>query len=244
MPDRTFFYAPVVVEQGESFILGNSQYNHIVNVLRMGPGDTLEVVNGRGLIIRATISHLEKKRVHCRAEAVEQSRNELSVHITLAVGLIKQQRYEWMVEKATELGVARIQPLLTDRVVRTGLRPERLEKKAIAAMMQSERAVLPAVESPQSLETFLDWLAPENTFVAAQELDKTSILDLFTHNQLTNAIILIGPEGGWSQAELEQFARKDLHSFQLGRRRLRTETAAVTALSQLSIVLESSVMNT
>lgn len=244
MPDRTFFYAPVVVEQEESFSLDSRQYHHVVNVLRMGPGDTLEIVNGRGLIIRATITGLEQKRVLCRAEAVERSRNELPVPITLAVALVKQQPYEWMVEKATELGVARIQPLLTDRVVRSGLRLERLEKKAIAAMKQAERAILPIIGTPQPLRSFLSEPPPENVFVAAQELDKASILDLFTHNQLTDVVILIGPEGGWSQAELELFAQKDLRSFQLGRRRLRTETAAITALSQLSIVFESSVMNT
>lgn len=244
MPDRTFFYAPVQVEQGEVFTLDNSQYNHVVNVLRVPVNSSIEVVNGSGLIIQANIIKIDNRRVVCRATEIAHSENELPVTVTLAVALIKQQRYEWMVEKATELGVSRIQPLFTERVVRTGLRLDRLEKKAMAAMKQAERAVLPDIESPQSLEQFLSAIPSENTFIAAQELDNATILDLFTHTHITDAFILIGPEGGWSQEELARFTRMKLQCFRLGRRRLRTETAAIAAINQLSMVVESGRINT
>lgn len=238
MPDRSYFYAPIDVEQGESFQLGGKQYNHIVNVLRMTEQDQLDVVNGRGTLIRSTIVSVNSKSIECLAREVSFPANELPLRVTVAVGMIKQQRFEWMVEKTTELGVAKIQPLLTDRVIRKGLRQQRLRKKAIAAMEQSERAVLPDIAEMRPLEEYLDNVPVENTIVAAQQLDNVSILDLLSQNTRKYINILIGPEGGWSQRELELFTRKKMPGFRLCQRRLRTETAAVTAMSQLAAALE------
>ncbi len=238
MPDRSYFYAPIDVEQGEPFRLEGEQYNHIVNVLRMAEQDQLDVVNGRGTIIRSTIRSVHPNSIECLAREVSFSTNELPLQVTLAVGIIKQPRFEWMVEKVTELGVAKIQPLLTDRVVRKGLRQQRLKKKAIAAMEQSERAVLPDIAELVPLEEYLENVSIENTAVAAQQLDNVSILDLLKQNTRKYVTLLIGPEGGWSQRELEQFTQTKMPSFRLCQRRLRTETAAVTAMSQLAAALE------
>ncbi|HKJ69665.1 MAG TPA: RsmE family RNA methyltransferase [bacterium] len=238
MPDRSYFYAPIEVEQGESFQLGGKQYNHIVNVLRMAERDQLDVVDGRGTLIRSTILSINNNHVECIAREVSSSANELPCRVALAVGMIKQQRFEWMVEKATELGVVKIQPLITDRVVRKGIRRDRLKKKAIAAMEQSERAVLPGIAELRPLDEYLEHVPVENTIVAAQQLDNVSILDLLSQNTRESMNILIGPEGGWSQRELESFTRRKLRRVRLGQRRLRTETAAITAISQVAAILE------
>ncbi len=239
MADRTFFYAPIHVQPGQIFQLEGEKYKHIVNVLRMGKGDSLDVVNGQGVIVSSSIEAITRDAVQCRAQEVAISRNEFPVKITLAVGIVKQQRYEWMVEKITELGVTGLQPVLSDRVVRKGLRMDRLRKKAVAAMQQAERAVLPVISEPVQLSEYFNTISPENSFVAAQNLDKFTLADLNIRLQAESIIIFIGPEGGWSRSEIELFQDRGVRSFRLCPRRLRTETAAVSALSQLSTLLES-----
>jgi 16S rRNA (uracil1498-N3)-methyltransferase len=238
MPDKSYFYAPVQVAAGEEFEIVGPQYNYIANVKRNSPGEELEIVDGRGHIILSQIQNIDKKTVRCIAREVVSSANEIPVHITVAVALIKQQRYEFMVEKATELGAHTIQPLLTQRVVRKGFRGDRLEKKAIAAMEQSERAYLPEIPDPVELKKYIANLDNNHLFVAAQSAESKSLIDLLSKREYDNIIILIGPEGGWSDSELSLFSEQQIQNFHLGRRRLRTETAALSALSQVSLFFE------
>ena len=238
MPDKSYFYVPVEVQAGEEFEISGQQYNYIANVKRNSPGEELEIVDGRGHIILSKIQDIDKKSVRCLAREVRRAENEIPVHITVAVALIKQQRYEVMVEKATELGVHTIQPLLTQRVVRKGFRPERLEKKAVAAMQQSERAFLPEIPEPVGVKKYIANKENNQLFVAAQSAKSKSLIDLLSKREYANIIILIGPEGGWSDSELSLFNERDIQNFHLGKRRLRTETAALSALSQVSLYFE------
>lgn len=238
MPDKSYFYAPVDVNPGEEFNISGRLYNYIANVKRNSVGDELEIVDGRGYIIQSKIQDIDKKAIHCLAREISRTENEIPIHITLAVALIKQQRYEFLVEKATELGVHAIQPLLTQRVVRKGIRHERLQKKAIAAMEQSERAFLPEIPDPVELKKYIANLANNQLFVAAQSAKSKSLIDLLSKREYDNMIILIGPEGGWSDSELSLFNERQIQNFHLGKRRLRTETAALSALSQVSLFFE------
>ena len=238
MPDKSYFYAPVEVNPGEEFEVSGQQYNYIANVKRNTPGDELEIVDGRGHIILSIIQDIDKKAVRCLARKVIPAENEIPVHITVAVALIKQQRYELMVEKATELGVHTIQPILTQRVVRTGFRPDRLQKKAVAAMEQSERAFLPEIPDPVEIKKYIANLDNNQLFVAEQSAKSKSLIDLLSKREYDNIIILIGPEGGWSDSELSLFNECQIQNFHLGKRRLRTETAALSALSQVSLFFD------
>ncbi len=238
MPDKSYFYAPVSAEAGDSFEVTGQVYNHITRVLRNSVGDHLYIIDGRGHIIYARLEEISKHAVYCSAVQVEATQNELPVRVTLAVGLIKQQRYELMVEKLTELGVQSIQPLITQRVVRKGFRRNRLEKKSIAAMEQSMRAFLPEILDPIDLQELLRNTGQSEVYVAAQAAKDKSLIDLSSKRVYDSIIILIGPEGGWSSAELSLFTEHNLQFFHLGSRRLRTETAAIAAMSQLSLFLE------
>lgn len=239
MPDCTLFYAPVTVTPGDLFEITGSEYNHLVKALRYADGDQVDVADGQGNVIVSTIVSVENGTATCQADQVVTSENEIPVYITLGVGLVQNQRYEWMVEKTTELGVHKIQPLFTDRVVRSGYRHDRLEKKAIAAMKQSERSVLPLISKPCSVPDFMDNLDSDHNFYAIQDMQYPGWMNFSGLPNFSSIAILIGPEGGWSDKELSLFRDNDIQPVHLGNRRLRTETAAVTALSQLTGLIET-----
>ncbi len=238
MPDQTFFYSPVSTSVGEEFLVDTEEYNHIVKSLRKTIGDPVDFVDGNGRIIHATITGIHKKTLHCQTRSIEQSTNELPLRVCAGIALIKQQRFEWMAEKLTELGVSRIQPLLTERVVRSGYRQDRIEKKVIAAMKQSERAVLPEIENPVTFTHWLQNTDPQKTFIATQSARQHRLNDYraLWKNEITFAI---GPEGGWSEDELHQIQEQSIQPFHLGSRRLRTETAAIAALTEIASIIEN-----
>jgi len=240
MPDRTLFYAPIQVTPGDIFEISGDEFNHIINVLRKTVDNSLEVVNGNGKLIGATITDVKNGVVNCRADTVQVLSTELPVQVTLGVGLIKNQRYEWMVEKLTELGVAAIQPLQTDRVVRSGFRKDRLVKKTIAAMKQSERAVLPRIFDPVELPEYLANPAKISRVYTTQNGEFPRLNMYYSQHTFNDITILVGPEGGWSDAELTLFDEHEVSPVSLGSRRLRTETAAVDAMSQMALLSETS----
>lgn len=240
MPDTTYFFNPVTVRQGEEFTLRNREYDHVVKALRKSEGEQISIANGNGMLIRSEIVEIGSDQVRCRAIDLTEAGNELPVKLTLAVGLIRQKRFEWMVEKATELGVRRIQPLYTDRVVRSGFRQDRLEKKAVAAMKQSERAVLPEIGRPVELDRWLSDIDSSDVLVASQMPGAGTLADHLADSFSGTVTVAIGPEGGWSEEERERFRTQRFPILSLGRRRLRTETAAVAVTSQLSLLYENS----
>jgi len=237
MPDQTFFYFPATTNIGEEFLVDSDEYNHIVKSLRKMVGDQVDIVNGNGQIIHARISEINKKTLRCQTQSIEQSSNELPIRVSAAIALIKQQRFEWMAEKLTELGVSKIQPLLTHRVVRSGFRKERIEKKVISAMKQSERAVLPKINEPMEFSQWIELAKPERTFFAAQSANQTR-LNVFRETFDEEITFAIGPEGGWSDSELQLMLDRDIRSYHLGSRRLRTETAAIASLTEIAASIE------
>jgi len=239
MPDTTFFFTPIDVRVGEEFVLREAEFDHVVNALRKSPGDPVLIANGRGTLIHAIIIDIGEEEVRCKAEQLRHPENELPVRLTVAVALIKRQRFEWMVEKLTELGAHKIQPLHTERVIRTGFRHDRLKKKAIAAMKQSERAYLPEISAPADFTEWIRSLAPDTSLAAAQN-ESAIRLDAAIPAKKTGELTLaIGPEGGWSPGELQNFRDRGIPMVRLGARRLRTETAAVAVTSQLSLLYET-----
>lgn len=237
MPDQTFFYFPATTNIGEEFLVDSDEYNHIVKSLRKTVGDPVDIVDGNGRILHARISEINKKSLRCQTQSIEQSSNELPFRVTAAVALIKQQRFEWMAEKLTELGVSKIQPLLTQRVVRSGFRKKRIEKKVISAMKQSERAVLPEITEPMEFSRWIELAEPDRTFLSAQSAEQIRLSEY--HAAFDKAITFtIGPEGGWSESELHLMSERGIKTYQLGNRRLRTETAAIASLAEIAAKFE------
>ncbi|TAK54258.1 MAG: 16S rRNA (uracil(1498)-N(3))-methyltransferase [Gammaproteobacteria bacterium] len=211
---------------------------HVTRVLRLGAGDAVTLFNGDGHDYPARIADLQPGVVTAAIEGVAAARPESPLTVTLVQGIARAERMDLVVQKATELGVSAIQPVVTARgVVR--LNAESAAKKlthwqgiAIAACEQSGRARLPTLEAPLSLH---DWLQrPARANVLRVQLAPGATVALARAAAGASAIeLLVGPEGGLDPTEQEAAERAGYHACHLGPRVLRSETAALAALAVL-----------
>jgi len=229
------FYAPDTT--GEYVHLPTEEARHAVQSLRLGPGETVHLTNGQGRRYVASIHETSKKGCTLRItdEVVIPRERPYLVHLAVAPTK-NMNRMEWLVEKATELGVDSIWPLLTFHSERRKLRLDRLERIAIAAMKQSQRSWLPQLKEPIAFDAFLDVDFGESQKIMAyiddlvqKELAHTSVANL-------DVVLGIGPEGGFSAQEAGQARDKGFHLVSLGPHRLRTETAALSALATVHFI--------
>lgn len=223
------FYDPDLAAGPHS--LSEEEARHAVRVLRKRSGDRLDLVDGRGGWYSATITAAGKR--DCLLDVTEQRREARRAphHLTLLVAPTKSiDRFEWILEKATEIGVDRIVPILTEHSERQRLREDRLEKVLQSAMKQSQRAWLPELGGLQSWQEALEALPKEtDRFLAYLGEEAAPLLrDVVRPGRPT--VVAIGPEGGFSPSEAQAAAATGFRFVSLGPHRLRTETAAVTAV--------------
>ena len=231
----TRIYLAGAQRSGQSFTLEDAQFTHLVKVLRFTDGQTLTVFNGQGLEFTATLAEVGKKSA--QVELLQQTRDELPSFLSLHLGQVisKGDRMDFTVQKATELGVHEITPLISERCdVR--LKGERLDKKiehwqkiAIAACQQSGRVHVPIIHPVEHLE---DWLQArsEEVRLLLHPHQQQPLSDYATPRSVA---LLVGPEGGFSDFEVQQAVAQNFSGLTLGPRILRTETAALVALSVL-----------
>jgi 16S rRNA (uracil1498-N3)-methyltransferase len=219
-----------------------SDAHQIRDVLRLKPGDRLELLTGDGLVHEAKISHLAKERIDCEILSSSPTDSEPKIRITLAQGLPKGRKMDLIVEKCVELGVSQIIPLLTERTVAKEAKLERWRKIAKEAAEQSKRAMVPEIKE---IIKFNDLLKLKDQFSLALipwELEQDcSLKKLFTDNRITgysSILIVIGPEGGFSQAEVAAAVQAGFVPVSLGKRILRTETAGLAALAAINYELD------
>ncbi len=217
--------------RGDALALRGEEAHHLARVRRHAVGDQVQVVDGRGWAYRARIVALGTEEVVCRILERCREQGESRVRLRLAVALVKGQRFDVLVEKATEIGVASIAPLLTERgVVKPGSehKPARWAHLARAALKQCGRSRLPELEAPAPLEQVLEQCRREGELAllaapgAAGELRRC--LEGRPVGRLT---LLVGPEGGFSPAEQERAQERGAEIFSWGNRILRTETAGI-----------------
>ena len=228
------FYAPNIENTP---ILPESDSQHCVRVLRMKSGDMIEVIDGKGFRYECKI--LDAHQKHTCVEIINRQSIPLSWsnNITIAVAPTKHlDRMEWLVEKLTEVGVNRIVPLLCRYSERKEIKIERLEKIAIAAMKQSLKTVLPVIEPMTSIKNFISEYNAQQRFIAYcdQSIPRLLLSNEYVANKDT--IILIGPEGDFSQEEIKLALDNDYKPISLGDNRLRTETAALVACNTCHII--------
>ncbi len=223
------FYTPHI--EGEQAFLEAAEAHHAVRVLRKRAGDELFWVDGRGCFYRGVIEQVAKKSVHLRILSRERSPLERPFSLHLAVAPPKNiARFEWMLEKATEIGVERITPLLCARSERKQLKPERLHRLLIAAMKQSGRARLPILDPMLPFGKFLNALqdkASVQKFIAHCVADDDKKHLLHNYRPGRDLVVLIGPEGDFSPEEVAAARANGFLPVHLGQARLRTETAGV-----------------
>lgn len=220
--------------------LSAEESRHCVRVLRLGVGDEVWATAGDGTLCRARISLPDERA--CQIEIVERlpdyGHRPFSLH--LAVAPTKNTaRMEWLVEKAVEIGVDRITPVLCDHSERTTLRSDRLQRVAVSAMKQSLKATLPTIDEPMPLRTLLAQPANGWTRLICHCADgqRQTLHQLYAPG--SDVQVLIGPEGDFSPDEIGQALAVGYQPVTLGNSRLRTETAALYALTALNFMNEA-----
>ena len=228
------FYDPSISKESTSHVLDEVESKHVVKVLRLKEGDNIGLLNGAGSIFSCTITDANAKKCSVSIDKVETSETpEHAIHI--AVAPTKQnERLEWFVEKATEIGVTRITPITTKNFERIRLKEDRLIKKAVSAMKQSNRLFLPQVDQLTDLTSFLKE-NPNGLIAHCYKEERNKLEDVF---QSKSCPILIGPEGDFTPEEIELAFSNGYKSITLGENRLRTETAALYAVMRAKLKTE------
>jgi 16S rRNA (uracil1498-N3)-methyltransferase len=233
-----FFISPNDVA-GSIITVSGEDVRHIATVLRMKTGDELLLCDGQGTEYAVKIAQMDRSLI--RAEIVNQSKKELGfLRVTLGQGLPKSDKMDVIVQKATELGVAEIVPLVTERTI-VKFRDEekritRWQKIAREAAMQSNRPDIPSLGHIVSYGDFLRTLNSElqTLLILPWEEGTHPIKSVLRERQnVKSIVVLIGPEGGFSKVEAELAKGKGFHLVSLGPNILRTETAAIAVLSIL-----------
>lgn len=229
----TLFFSPDIQTNP---LLPEKESQHCVKVLRMREGDTLTVTDGKGFFYDCVLEQAHPKQCLVRILHSTEKPKGWNYELRIAFAPTKQmERNEWFVEKATEIGVDVISPLLCQFSERKDIKKERLEKIAIAAMKQSQHAYLPKIEELTGLDGFLTQTINSKKYIAhCYNLPKKPLAQLYKKGE--DALILIGPEGDFSREEVEKAIAAGFEPVTLGESRLRTETACLAALHITHII--------
>jgi len=219
-------------------VITGSDARQIQTVLRMKPGDKLELADGSGKIYGCKIKETEKDRVVCQILETKEPTNNSKIKITIAQCLPKAKKMDLIIQKCTELGVAEIIPVISERTVAKGEKPERWQKLAKEAAEQSGGSFIPTIKSLISFGEILNLAKDYDLALIPWELETDNYIKKALSNNLKNILVLIGSEGGFSQKEVEQAKTAGFTSVSLGKRILRTETAGITILSMINYEYE------
>jgi len=225
------FYAPPEQISVEEIELVEQEAHHASRVLRYSEGEIITVVDGQGGWYIGHITRITRSSVRIAISEKREAAQGLP-RLVLGMGIIKQRdRQEFAVEKAVELGASQIVLFQSQHTEKNKVRTNRLELIALSAMKQSMRAWLPDIEVASSLEECLDLFPDHRLLIAHEKLDgEVGIKNEYAGE--TGLVLLVGPEGGFSEEEVELAASRGAERVSLGSYRLRAETAAVTMLSQ------------
>lgn len=230
----TFSFSPLANGEKE-FFLDKNESKHITKVLRLNVNDKIIVTNGKGLKVNCIISSINKNKVLLKPISYQffQKNNK---KIILSVSLLKNKsRFEWLIEKATELGVSEIFPLICQRTLKKNFNKERLQKITIAALKQSCRFYLPLLHPPLSFNELIKLNFDKKTkkFLAH---NNNNAIKINTITKFDNCLIVIGPEGDFTDKEINEAIKENFKIVSLGNYRLRSETAAISLISFLSFI--------
>ena len=225
---------------GDVVDLPKDEAHHAVKVMRLEPGALVVLVDGQGMGYRAELAQVSARSVTARVHSIVREFGEPRVHVTLAAGLSAGSKFDDVVQRATELGVERLVPLVTEKSKvklddssRAKSRVNRLTKVAIAAMKQSRRSFAPAISFPSDVKTFLkDFDKADVGLIFHPTKAAVPLSQALKDTSVRRVTLLVGPESGFSDSEVETAVAAGFTAVSLGDRILRTETAGpvVTAL--------------
>lgn len=208
---------------------------HMIGVLRMTKGEEVLLTDGKGQKAKAKIVDDNRKRCTVQILDIEKEKAQ-APHITIAISLVKNaSRFEWFLEKATEIGVSEIVPLLCERTEKERFRHDRMQGIVVSAMLQSQQSWLPVLHEPTPFETvvknagqqtkFIAHCLPENKLQLSEADSRLAVED--------SRLVLIGPEGDFTEKEINLALKNGFAAVALGNTRLRTETAGTVAAALL-----------
>jgi len=234
------FYNKDISKNDTQFTFDKTESRHIVKALRKKEGDLLQITNGKNELFTVKVILANDKRCLVEITHTESKPKPWNYNLHIAIAPTKNNdRLEWFLEKATEIGIDEITPIICSNSERTVLKTERLDKIVQSAMKQSLKFVLPKLNEPIKFTDFINQDFDGELFIAhCEELDKKSLAKTIKPN--TKILILIGPEGDFSPLEIEKALAKSFTPVALGESRLRTETAGIVATQTVALINELS----
>ncbi|MCE1200360.1 MAG: 16S rRNA (uracil(1498)-N(3))-methyltransferase [Marinilabiliales bacterium] len=228
------FYLPVI---SDVFVtLEREESKHCIRVLRLKKGDTVHLLDGKGRSFLAVITDPDPN--HCLLQIEQETKGEVPRPFKLTIGIAptkNMDRFEWFLEKATEIGIDRIVPLLCRHSERKEIKSDRLEKILVSAMKQSGQLFLPQLDRMTPIQELFKWESSGQRFIAhCGEEEKHSLKELLIPG--TDQLILIGPEGDFGEEEIRLALQNGFTAVSLGDSRLRTETAGLVACMTANLV--------
>lgn len=222
------FYNPTITEEAKTFVFDKEESKHIIKVLRKKEGDVLHVTNGKGFLFYTEITIASDNKCTVKINSFEkQEPSPFRLHLAVAPTKMNE-RYEWFLEKATEIGIHEITPIICEHSERKVIKTDRFQKIVESAMKQSLHYYLPILNEPVAFKEFIKTQKTGQLFMAhCEETDKRSLKNELQASQ--DVLILIGPEGDFSVKEIQLALEHHFIPVSLGATRLRTETAAVVA---------------
>ena len=231
------FYNPTISDASDFFSFEKEESKHIIKVLRKKDTDILFVTNGLGFLFKTEITLASDTKCTVKIISIQQP-TPPKYHLHLAVAPTKMNdRYEWFLEKATELGISEITPIICDHSERKQIKTDRFDKIIQSAMKQSNQFYLPKLNEPVAFKDFMKLKNNDLQLIAhCEETYKKSLKDVIKPTE--NATILIGPEGDFSEKEIQLAIKNNYIPVSLGNTRLRTETAAIVACHSVRFLNE------
>lgn len=230
------FYTPHIETNPEAYLLSEEESKHCIRVLRLQAGDEVILIDGKGGWYTGEIIDPHPKRTSVKILSIQHNFNQRNHYLHIAIAPTKNiERMEWFLEKATEMGIDEITPILCAHSERKDLKTERLSKRITAAMKQSLKAYHPQLNEMTPFNDFIQRADLGQKFMAHcmdnEKIELSSVI-----NRRATSTILIGPEGDFSPKELEKAIQNDFIPISLGEARLRTETAALAACFEVNFL--------
>jgi 16S rRNA (uracil1498-N3)-methyltransferase len=229
------FYAPDIT--GEYYTLDERESKHIVRVLRMGKGSEIKLIDGKGNLYDGIVSDPDQRACKIRIIRIFKGFEERNYRLHIAISPLKNpERFEWFLEKSVEIGIDEITPIICHNTEKQGSKPERLNNIIVSAMKQSLKARDTRLNAACTFSEFINTLR-NGTLMIAHCNDVTGRKGVGEACQKGNdAVILIGPEGDFSEEEIKEAGNHGYIPVHLGKSRLRTETAGVAACHSIYFI--------
>lgn len=233
------FFIPEITEETRSVDISGDEFHHLSKVLRIKYGDKIFLTNGKGIIASANISKISKSNCECEIESIKKYPARQIKIIALLPILKHPERFEFALEKLTELGVDEIQPYISVRTNKKNFRFDRASKILISSVKQSFNPFLPELKGTIQFIEFISALNEDDLILYGdtEGLKIFEVNDKFLNSDIKRIIITVGPEGAFTEDEIDLLRQKKAIPIWLGENRLRSETAIISLASQLKMFL-------